>query len=309
MVALKWVCLGCGAALEDSSEDRKRCPKEGDLYQRVEGIWRFLLPEREAQLDQFIREYEKVRRQEGRGNDDPEYYRALPFEDRSGLHPGEWRMRSAGFQLLVTRIVTPFQQKAGRSLRLLDLGAGNGWLSYRLSASGHEAVAVDLLVNRFDGLGAHIHYGSTFTAVQADFDRLPFASGQFDLALFNGSFHYSCRYEATVREALRVLRPDGELIALDTPFYRDAAAGVQMVREREEQFLATFGFRSNSLANENFLTPRRLKELAGEVGIQWQFLQPRYGPRWMLRRWRLRLSRGREAARFFVLRGKRCGSG
>ena len=73
------------------------------------------------------------------------------------------------------RCLSPAEERLARPLRLLDLGAGNGWLSYHLARRGHEAAAVDLTVNDFDGLGAHVHFDAPFTPVQAEFDHLPFA--------------------------------------------------------------------------------------------------------------------------------------
>ena len=68
--------------------------------------------------------------------------------------------------------------------------------------------------------------------VQATIDRVPFAGGSVDLAIFNASLHYSADYAATIAEVLRVLRPGGRVVLLDSPFYRDPASGARMVRER-----------------------------------------------------------------------------
>ena len=48
----------------------------------------------------------------------------------------------------------PLPERTERALRILDLGAGNGWMSYRLALQGHLPIAVDLLTNDRDGLGA-----------------------------------------------------------------------------------------------------------------------------------------------------------
>ena len=39
-------------------------------------------------------------------------------------------------------------------IRVLDVGAGNSWLSHRLASFGHQVVAVDRLDDELDGLGA-----------------------------------------------------------------------------------------------------------------------------------------------------------
>ena len=60
----------------------------------------------------------------------------------------------------------------------------------------------------------------------------------------------------TLRELLRVLRQGGTLVILDSPMYSDPTSGQRMVQEREARFLQTYGFASNALACEHFLTPR-----------------------------------------------------
>ena len=41
--------------------------------------------------------------------------------------------------ILNMKILAPFEKRAGRPLDILDFGAGNGWMSYRLSLRGHRA--------------------------------------------------------------------------------------------------------------------------------------------------------------------------
>ena len=98
---------------------------------------------------------------------------------------------------------------------------------------------------------------------------------QVDLIIFNASLHYSTRYETTLAEALRVLRPNGQLIILDSPLYRSADSGAQMVREREAAFTQAYGFPSNALLSENYLTEQRLKELAETLKVSPQKRWPR----------------------------------
>jgi len=299
-----FVCPACRAPLEAPTPDQRRCPTDGSVYRRVDGIWHFLTPERETFFRQFMREYETVRRAEGRGSDDPAYYRALPFEDLTGRFCDQWRIRAGSFRALVDRILRPLEAAHVRPLKILDLGAGNGWLSHRLTGRGHQVAAVDLLTNAFDGLGAHVYYDCAFTPVQAEFDRLPFDRGQADLAVFNASFHYSTNYETTLRETLRVLRPDGRLVILDSPVYHDPASGRQMVREREAQFQEQYGFPSNAIPSENFLTFDRLAQLEATLGLRWEWVKPFYGWRWALRPWWARLRGRREPAQFLLIVGQ-----
>jgi SAM-dependent methyltransferase len=278
-----------------------RCPVDGLTFSRVDGVWRFLLPEREAHYTQFIREYETVRGAEGRGDDSPEYYRALPFKDLSGRFSQDWGIRARSYRALIREVVAPLERYLERPLTVLDLGSGNGWLSARLAERHAQAMAVDLLTNPQDGLGAWRNYPEAFTPVQAEFTRLPLADRQMDLVVFNASFHYAEHYEDALAEALRVLAPPpGLIIVMDSPVYRDPASGAAMVSEREADFTVRYGFSSNSLHSENFLTYARVDELGRALGIHWQHLVPNYGLRWRLRPWLARRRGLREPAEFGI---------
>src|SRR5512138_3632198 len=228
-----FVCPRCRTTLERDTPDRVTCPQDGLEFRKEAGIWRFLLPESEAHYARFIADYEAVRRAEGRGSPAADYYRALPFKDLSGRRRADWRIRARSFSVLTKNVLTRLQVPLGRSLKIIDLGAGNGWLSNRLSAQGDRVIAVDLLTNEEDGLGAWKFYEHGYTPVQAEFNHLPIMDHFADAVIFNASFHYSEEYAETLREALRVLAPEGRIVIIDSPVYHRGASGEQMVQERE----------------------------------------------------------------------------
>lgn len=299
-----FICPHCRAGLERVAPDRLTCPQDGLDFWNVDGIWRFLLPESQAHFSRFVSDYEAVRRFEGRGSPDDDYYRALPFRDLSGKFSSDWAIRARSYRLLVRDVLTRLQERLQRPLHVLDLGAGNGWLSNRLAAQGDRAVAVDLLVNESDGLGAWKHYEHRFTPVQAVFERLPLMDRFADAVVFNASFHYSEDYEATLREALRVLAPQGRVVIMDSPVYRRRGSGEKMVEERKADYLSRYGFASDSLESENFLTYARLRELGESLGLRWRVIRPFYGLRWWLRPLKARLAGRREPARFHLIVGR-----
>ena len=86
-----------------------------------------------------MRDYESIRRAEGRGSDDPAYYRALPFEDLTDRFRSDWQIRATSFRALVRHVLEPAEARQRGPLRVLDLGAGSGWLSNRLAQRGHAA--------------------------------------------------------------------------------------------------------------------------------------------------------------------------
>ncbi len=60
--------------------------------------------------------------------------------------------------------------------------------------------------------------------MQGDSERLPFASGSFDIVTCANSFHHYPRQDRAVAEMRRVLRPGGRLMIIDG--YRDGAMGL-----------------------------------------------------------------------------------
>jgi len=308
--ALPLLCWQCGAPIASlEAETRtgtgtRKCPVCAAETEFRDGIWCALAPQRSDRFRKFIREYEFIRAAEGRGSGQSEYYLNLPDKDISGRNNDQWKIRARTFATLIQRILTPLAHLHARPLRVLDLGAGNGWMSYRLALRGHLTVAVDLLTNDSDGLGAAIHYSSAikplFPRVQAELDHLPFPSSLFDLVIFNASFHYSENYERTFGEAVRCTRPGGKVVIADTPWYAKEESGKQMVKEKQKHFTATYGFPSDSISSLEYLTPERLKSLQDAFCLDWTIIKPFYGIHWALRPLRARLQGKRTPSQFRI---------
>jgi len=289
-------CLPDGDAVDCSNcKTRLACER---------GIWKALLPERAARYARFVKDYECVRTAEGRGSTSADYYLALPYRDLSGLHSGQWAMRARTFRYIERKILPRITTLTHNRLRILDLGAGNGWMSYRLASQGHAPVAVDLLTNDQDGLGAARHFEqrlpSLFPRFQAEVDNLPFGDGYFDLVIFNSSFHYSENYEKTFAEALRCTRRSGTVLIADTPWYSDEVSGRRMLEERRAFFVKRFGFPSDELKSLEYLTDQRLDDLEKRFYICWQIHEPYYGMRWQMRPLLAKLRRSRQPSRFRI---------
>jgi SAM-dependent methyltransferase len=269
-----------------------------------DGVWLALPVERAAYFSRFITDYSRIRAAEGRGSLEAKYYLGLPYKDHSGNNKAQWKVRAHTYSFLKKHILPELTASAGEQARILDLGAGNGWMSYRLAQMGLRAVAVDLLVNEQDGLGAAKHYQEhlpeLFPRFQAESARLPFAEGQFDAIIFNASFHYVESYRTCLREALRCLKRGGMIIVADSPWYSRQSSGERMLAERQTSFLNRFGTSSNSIPSLEFLTDERLSELEQAFEIQWERHVPFYGIRWTLRPLIARLQRRREPAVFRI---------
>ncbi|MFA6112681.1 MAG: methyltransferase domain-containing protein [Sphingomonas sp.] len=233
-------------------------------------------------LDRFRHDYGAHRAAEGRGYSGDDLL-GLPYVTR-GRWARQWSVRARSFDAFVARVVVPLRRAAGRSLHVLDLGAGNGWLSYRLALAGDDCVAIDIRDDDVDGLGAAValQRRAQFACVSASFDTLPVADGAADLAVFNAALHYATDLAATLREAVRAVRPGGEIAVLDSPFYARAADGMAMVAEKHAQAANRFGARADSLLALPFieyLTAERLAAASTSLGLTWHRQRVRY-PLW-----------------------------
>jgi SAM-dependent methyltransferase len=264
-----------------------------------------LPPHRAAHYAQFVADYERIRAAEGRGSQEDEYYLGLPYVDKTERNSHQWQIRARSYDCLMEHVLQPL---GGRG-NVLDLGAGNCWMSFRLALAGYDSVAVDLLTNDRDGLGAGVHYRKhlpkMFPRLQAEAANLPFQDAQFDAVIFNASFHYAEDYEAVLRETLRCLKPGGVVIISDTPWYAHVGSGERMVAERQELFLTKYGTASNTIISQEFLTDERLHELERQLSIRWETYQPRFGLKWAMRPWLAKIRGKREPSRFRIYVAKK----
>lgn len=284
-----------------------RCKDCDNVIRKRGGIWRTLSGEQRAHFAGFIEDYETIRRREGRGSDHPAFYLALPYADLTGNFREQWDIRGRSYRFIERHLLPQLEARHGADFRALDVGAGNGWLSYRLALLGHRPVAIDLCCNAWDGLRAAEHFGSVlpelFPRFEAGMNELPFEDAQFDVVIFNASFHYSTNYNRTLREALRCLRPGGTILIVDSPTYRHAHSGEAMRLERRIHFEVSFGTRGDALPTGDFLTTDVLDTL-GQLGIRWKRHLAWYGIRWWLRPWIARIKGRREPSQFYLYEGQ-----
>jgi len=298
---IKLFCPHCRAGLAalnfDGPATEMPC-QCGQIYHWDGAIAHMIPPERRARLQPFLAHYTAVRKREGRMDWTAESWRALPRTAPDHRHAREWRIRAQSYAAFAGLL----GRRSAGALVILDLGAGNGWLSQRLSRLGHRPVAVDIHPDDCDGLGAGRHFGATWPAIEAEYDALPLADDFADIAVFNGSLHYSAGLEGTIAEAVRVLRPGGTIVVMDSPIYRDPGSGEQMVAEMGRYFRHDLGLEPPQRSATGYLTWSMLAGLAGAHGAGLRIVRPFYGLRWALRPLLSRMRGSREPAAFAVIR-------
>jgi SAM-dependent methyltransferase len=295
----RYACPYCAAELTQQ-DGALFCTREGRRFRQLDGIWRLLRHERQEQVQEFATGYTHVRGAEGWGAPTRDYCLGLPFRDSSRRHRGIWRVRAAAYHMLERVLAREF---IDRPVRALDLGAGNCWLTRRLSARGYAACAVDIRTDTVDGLSAGQVYrdalGSPCERVQAELECLPFVGRQFEVVIANAALHYTESLDVALDEACRVLAPGGIIVIMDSPFYHDGTSGAQMLQDRRREYLEWLAL-DPALSERQigyFIYadfPHRLER----HGLEAYFYHPFVGLRWWLRPTYARLCRRREPASF-----------
>jgi SAM-dependent methyltransferase len=257
-----------------------------------DGVYRALPAPRAREIEPLLAHYRRIRAADGYRRAGAEYYCSLPYVDRRDPQSATWRVRQESLGHL-----RHILRGLGRGrLRILDLGAGNGWLSHRLAVDGHACAAVDWLDDPEDGLGAARHYAAGFTRIQADFDDLPLARAQFDVAVFNASLHYSADPGATLCRARGHLVEGGLLVVMDSPVFTSDEDGRRMVDAQQAKFQALGG---ESLRwGVGYLTAVSLARAAAEAGVRVRWIPSHGRPGWAVKRWFAGLRQRRPPARF-----------
>ena len=114
-------------------------------------------------------------------------------------------------------------QAAGRQVRALDVGCGPGFFSILLSELGCAVVGVDgseRMLAKARTNAREVVSAADVSFAQADFAKLPFPDGSFDIVVSRNVTWLMRTPEETYVEWLRVLRPGGKLVVFDANWYR-----------------------------------------------------------------------------------------
>lgn len=117
------------------------------------------------------------------------------------------RFGGAGGAWVNERELNLIEELLPPSGRVLDLGAGTGRLSRRLSERAYDVVALDTSAEMLK-----VTRAAAIPVIQADGFRLPFRSGAFDAVVaLRVAFHYA-DLSSLLRGARAVLKPGGRLV-------------------------------------------------------------------------------------------------
>jgi SAM-dependent methyltransferase len=247
-----------------------------------DGIYRLLLPEERQAAGEYAETYREQREAQGWRPLEAEEIALLPERAPAGWDRIYWPVRQQSFLALLNWLETT-GSPAGESLRVVDMGAGFGWLTGRLSARGYDLVALDLSADDAFGLGAMRETAGALPRspllAQGDIDRPPFQPGQVDLLIYNASLHYTLDLQNCLRVAANLLRPGGALVIMDTPVLTG-------------DFTAMPPKEGQPLRRGRQLPLTELQQALTVAGFDFEIHDINRGLRWKIRQWRIRFFGG-----------------
>ena len=141
-----------------------------------------------------------------------------------------------------------------KGLVILDLGAGDGYLTRHLSKTYPNAIiyALDASESMLSE-----HTNGNVKLINADSDNIPLESGSVDLVVSLATFHHVKKKKETFGEINRILAPKGHFIIADV-----------MDKTNTQEFFDTI-VRDYCITGHEFpfLSKEWIGELAGETGF------------------------------------------
>ena len=170
--------------------------------------------------------YLAVRQKEKRIYTDDQL-RALPDIDPLHIHASEWKIRKRSCLRLLFYLF-----KKNMSLRILEIGCGNGWLSSKLSGIPGSLVT-GLDINEVEiNQACRVFDKDNLDFVYDTFNEDTFPGVKFDVIVFAASLQYFPSAKEIMELSLSQLNAGGEVHIMDTHFYKPEEINKAYARTR-----------------------------------------------------------------------------
>jgi SAM-dependent methyltransferase len=184
---------------------------------------------------EFEAAYLKIREKENRLHSD-EIVKRLPWIDEGNPNKDEWQMRSATLRQLLGHL-----RKSGAK-SILELGCGNGWLSFQL-ASALDADVCGVDINEVEILQGGRVFGSqnNLCLLYADIFGPVLGSLSFDAIILGASIQYFQDLTKLFTKLFDLINSTGTIYIADSPIYM-SESDAKNARKRSQSHFNSLGF-------------------------------------------------------------------
>jgi ubiquinone/menaquinone biosynthesis C-methylase UbiE len=185
------------------------------------------------QSNEFERIYIELRNHERRMYSDEEVA-WLPDIADDHIHKKEWDIRRNSCKKLLG-----YLSNKRRSLKILEVGCGNGWLSYQLSQIRFSnVIGLDINLPELQQAERVFNAIPNLTFVHGDLSAVEFE--KFDIVVFAASIQYFRSIDDVIDSVLDLLNPRGEIHFVDSHFYSDEK--IKSAEQRSRRYFHENGF-------------------------------------------------------------------
>ncbi len=197
----------------------------------IDGIYNLISIEESEKVDYFLKSFENYRDLNKLKITNTKFYEGLPFS----ISTSPWLERQKDVKF-ISKII-----EGKTNLKILDVGAWNGWLSNYLTKKSHRLVALDLFTDSYDGLGAHKHYKSKYISIQVYPDEIFRIKDAFDLIIFNRNWAFFQNPQKVFEDAKRILSPNGTILFTGLAFYQNPIIAKKQLEKTNKNFKKSYG--------------------------------------------------------------------
>ncbi len=202
-----------------------------------------LAPSEVPEVNHFERYYIAGRQLEKRIYTDAETAQ-LPIIDPGHPHRKEWAIRKQSSQKLIA-----YLKSKGKTLHILEVGSGNGWLSHRLaSIQGSKVSGLDINLTELKQAERIFNKHSNLKFICGDILSGALVDLGFDVIVFAASIQYFQSIPCILNASFQHLNPGGEIHIMDSPFYDPSE--IAIARQRSKSYYTILGL--PELANYYF---------------------------------------------------------
>lgn len=179
--------------------------------------------------------YLEVRKAEGRVLS-PEALQALPSVAPTDPHSREWQIRTATADRLIRHL-----RRRKEPLHILDLGCGPGWMIARMVRHlGATGVGIDCNQSELKRGAQAFASVQGLELVYGDIFEPLFKEASFNVIVVASVLQYFSEPSVLLERLRDLIKPAGEILIADTPFYRREE--IPAAAERTRAYYNGIGF-------------------------------------------------------------------